>query len=82
MRQEFGDQMVFVRGQALQHVFEIGIPIGIGEYLRMAVSTFSSAASLASDHRPRSVGEMRPSGTTAVASRISKPAPDSARWPR
>ena len=27
MRQEFGDQMVFVRGQALQHVFEIGIRI-------------------------------------------------------
>ena len=27
MRQEFGDQMVFVRGQTLQHVFEIGVGI-------------------------------------------------------
>ena len=27
MRQEFGDQMVFVRGQALQHVFEIGVGV-------------------------------------------------------
>ena len=25
--QEFGDQMVFVRGQALQHIFEISIRI-------------------------------------------------------
>ena len=28
MRQEFGDQMVFVRGQALQHIFQISIRIG------------------------------------------------------
>ena len=27
MRQEFGDQMVFVRGQALQHIFEISVGI-------------------------------------------------------
>ena len=27
MRQEFGDQMVFVRGQALQHIFEIGVGV-------------------------------------------------------
>ena len=33
MRQEFGDQMVFVRGQALQHIFEISagvVPIEPG----------------------------------------------------
>ena len=27
VRQEFCDQMVFVRGQALQHIFEIGIGV-------------------------------------------------------
>ena len=27
MRQEFGDQMVFVRGQALQHIFEVSVEV-------------------------------------------------------
>ena len=27
MRQEVGDQVVFVRGQTLQHIFQIGIGI-------------------------------------------------------
>ena len=27
MRQEFGDQMVFVRGQTLQHIFQVGIRV-------------------------------------------------------
>ena len=27
MRQEFGDQMVFVRGQTLQHIFQISIRV-------------------------------------------------------
>ena len=27
MRQEFGDQVVFVRGQTLQHIFEISIRV-------------------------------------------------------
>ena len=27
MRQEFSDQMVFVRGQTLQHIFQIGIRV-------------------------------------------------------
>ena len=47
----------------------------------MAASTRASAASFSSEYRPRSCGEMRPSGDTAVASRIIRPAPDSARWP-
>ncbi len=38
--------------------------------------------SFASEYRPRSPGVMRPSGSTAVASRISSPAPDRASWPR
>ena len=27
MRQEFSDQMVFVRGQALQHILEVGVRV-------------------------------------------------------
>ena len=27
MRQEFGDQMVFVRGQTLQHILEINVGV-------------------------------------------------------
>ena len=27
MRQEFGDQMVFVHGQTLQHIFEISVRV-------------------------------------------------------
>ena len=27
MRQEFGNQMVFVRGQTLKHIFEISISV-------------------------------------------------------
>ena len=27
MRQEFGDQMVFVRGQTLQHIFKISVRV-------------------------------------------------------
>ena len=27
MRQEFGDQMVFVRGQTLQHIFQVGVRV-------------------------------------------------------
>ena len=27
MRQEFGDEMVFVRGQTLQHIFEISVRV-------------------------------------------------------
>ena len=33
MRQEFSDQIVFLRGQMLQHIFEIGVevmPVQIG----------------------------------------------------
>ena len=48
----------------------------------MAASTRARPASLASEYKPRSAGEMRPSADTAVASRINSPAPDSASWPR
>ncbi len=34
----------------------------------------ASAASVSSDHKPRSAGEMRPSGATAVASMNNRPA--------
>ena len=27
MRQEVGDEMVFVRGQTLQHIFEVGVGV-------------------------------------------------------
>ena len=27
VRQEFGDQMVFVRGQTLQHIFQISVGV-------------------------------------------------------
>jgi hypothetical protein len=52
------------------------IAILIGECRRIALMTGSSAAACSSDHRPRSSGVMRPSGVTAVASMISRPAPD------
>ena len=35
MRQVFGDQMVFVRGQTLQHIFEVGggaVPVAPGTF--------------------------------------------------
>ena len=40
------------------------------------------AASVSSDQRPTSAWVIRPSGRTAVASIVSRAAPDSARWPR
>ena len=68
--------------EALRPACASWIAIGIGECRRTAASTRRSAASVASDHSPRSPGVMRPSGSTAVASMVSRPAPDSARWPR
>ena len=52
------------------------------ECARTACSVRLSAASVASDHKPRQPGVMRPSDSTAVASITSSAAPDSARWPR
>ena len=49
---------------------------------RIAASTGTSAASVASSQSPRSPAVMRPAGSTAVASMHSMPAPDSARLPR
>ena len=56
--------------------------MGMRECARTARSTRVSAASVASDHSPRQPGVMRPTASTAVASMISSPAPDKARWPR
>src|SRR5450830_1191215 len=56
--------------------------IGIVAYWRMEDRTFANAASVSSDHKPRSVGEILPIGSTAVASMINKPAPERARPPR
>src|SRR5471032_1163091 len=55
---------------------------GMGEYRRIACTTLRSAASLASEYRPRSAAVMRPCALTAVASVLRMPAPDKARWPR
>jgi hypothetical protein len=67
---------------ALRPAWASWMVTAMGEWLRTASSTRPSAASLASLYRPRSAGVMRPSGETAVASMISRPAPDSAIWPR
>lgn len=56
--------------------------IGMAECRRTCASVDASACSFSSDHRPRSCAEMRPSASTAVASMISMPAPESASWPR
>lgn len=58
------------------------IASAIGECALMALITLPSAASFASEYKPRSPGVMRPSGDTADASMISIAAPDSASWPR
>src|SRR5471032_914867 len=55
---------------------------GMGEYRRIACTTLRSAASLASEYKPRSAAVMRPCALTAVASVLSMPASDRARWPR
>ena len=70
------------RLEALRPAWASCIASLIGEWARTASRTRASAASLASLYRPRSVGVIRPSGETAVASTISIAAPDSARWPR
>ena len=70
------------RLEALRPAWASCIASLIGEWARTASSTRASAASLASLYRPRSVGVIRPSGETAVASTISIAAPESARWPR
>jgi hypothetical protein len=49
---------------------------------RTLSSTRPIAASVSSDQRPTSAWVIRPSGRTAVASIVSSPAPESARWPR
>jgi hypothetical protein len=56
--------------------------MGMSEYRRTARSTLCKAASVSSEYRPRSAGEMRPCGSTPVASTISSPAPDNASCPR
>lgn len=48
----------------------------------MLSSTRPIAASVSSDQRPTSAWVIRPSGRTAVASIVSSPAPERARWPR
>ena len=42
----------------------------------------AKARAWSSDQMPLSLGEMRPSGETAVASTITRPAPPTARLPR
>src|SRR5215472_10914793 len=51
-------------------------------YLRQKAMTRASASSFSSDHRPRSYLLRRPGISTAVASVMSNPAPDTDRWPR
>ena len=54
-------------------------------HIRMAPHRFknvANASSVSSDQRPRSSGLIRPSGNTAVASMIRRPAPERARLPR
>src|ERR1700735_1551890 len=56
--------------------------VGVFATSRTARSVWAKAASVASSQRPRSRGVIRPSGTTAVASMVTMPAPESARVPR
>ena len=55
---------------------------GMEEYARTTFSVCPRAASVSSDQSPRSQGVIRPSGDTAVASMIRRPAPERARLPR
>jgi len=68
--------------EALRPAWPSWMPSGIGDQRRTLASTCANAASVPSSHRPRSAQLMRPRGSTAVASRISRPAPDCARLPR
>ncbi|MGF6600755.1 hypothetical protein P3T23_005494 [Paraburkholderia sp. GAS448] len=56
--------------------------MAIFECWRIASMIGFSAASVASSQRPRSPGVMRPSASTAVASMLNIPAPESAMPPR
>ncbi len=48
----------------------------------MKAATGRSASAWASDHRPRSPGEILPPGETEAASVMTSPAPPTARLPR
>ena len=54
----------------------------IGDQARISSTTPRRAFSVSSSHSPRSPGEIRPAGSTAVASRINRPAPENASCPR
>jgi len=56
--------------------------MGLDDHRRTAPIPRARAACWASPQSPRSSGEMRPCGSTAVASMMSMPAPDRARLPR
>ncbi len=67
---------------ALRPAWAICMAIFALVYVRIAAMTGRRAASVRSSHRPRSAGVMRPSGSTAVASMITRPAPDMAIDPK
>src|SRR4029077_20425188 len=52
------------------------------ECFRITAKTGLNAASVASSHRPRSPGVIRPAGSAEVDSIQSMPAPERASWPR
>src|ERR1700741_5396323 len=58
------------------------MPIGMPDHLRIRSSVELIAVSVSSLHRPTSAQVMRPSGSTAVASTVSRAAPEMERGPR